>query len=71
MYTSHPVFETISLGKKIYTVYLMRVGWPDIRWMDSVEQDLKTLGVQKRKRKMEDRNEWRHIVGAIKACNRR
>ena len=47
-----------------------KVGWPNIRWMDSVEQDLKILGVQGWKRKVEDRNEWRCIVGTVKACNR-
>ena len=47
-----------------------KVGQRNIRWMDSVEQDLKNLGVQRWKRKAEDRNEWRRIVGAVKVCNR-
>ena len=38
--------------------------------MDSVEQDLKILGVQGWKKKAKDRNEWRLIVGAVKTCNR-
>ncbi|PSN52332.1 hypothetical protein C0J52_11424, partial [Blattella germanica] len=47
-----------------------KVGRPPIRWMDSVEHDLKTVGVYGWRRKAKDRSEWRRIVGAVKACNR-
>jgi hypothetical protein len=39
-----------------------RVGRPAIRWQDSVEDDLKTMGYRNWRRKSQDRDQWRVIV---------
>jgi hypothetical protein len=38
--------------------------------MDSIEQDLQVLGTRGWKTKVLDRNQWRNIVEAVKACTR-
>jgi hypothetical protein len=43
---------------------------PTIRWLDSVEQDLRVLGIQGWRNKAQERSQWKSIVGAVKACNR-
>jgi hypothetical protein len=39
-----------------------RVGKPSLRWLESVEEDLKNIGVWNWIRKSRDREQWRAIV---------
>jgi hypothetical protein len=50
--------------------YIRRRGRYPIRWLGSIEQDLQVLGTRGRKTKALDRNQWRNIVEAVKACTR-
>jgi hypothetical protein len=43
-----------------------RVGRPAVRWLDSVEEDLKTMGVRMYRRKSQNRDQWRTIVQEAK-----
>jgi hypothetical protein len=43
-----------------------RAGRPAVRWLDSVEEDLKTMGVRNWRRKTQDRDQWRAIVKETK-----
>ena len=43
-----------------------RVGKPELRWLESVEEDLKTMGVRNWRRKSRDRDEWRTILEEAK-----
>jgi hypothetical protein len=45
-------------------------GRPPIRWLASVEQDLRILGKQGWRNKTQERRQWKSIVGAVKAYNR-
>jgi hypothetical protein len=45
-------------------------GRPPFRWLDSVEQDLRALGIQEWRNNAQERSQWKSIVGAVKACNR-
>jgi hypothetical protein len=36
-----------------------RKGRPPIRWLDSVEQDLRVLGIQLRRNKAQERSQWK------------
>ena len=64
--------ETDPCRKVTFTIMdgKRKVGRPNIRWIDGVERDLKALRVQGWKSKAVDRDEWRKIIGAVKACNR-
>jgi hypothetical protein len=44
-----------------------RVGQPPIRWLESIEEDLRNIGVGIWKRMAMDRDKWRIITGAVKA----
>ena len=48
----------------------MKAGQLSIRWLDDVECDLRIMGIHGWRSKVEDREEWKHIAGVIKACNR-
>jgi hypothetical protein len=37
------------------------IGRPKLRWLDDVEDDIKTLGIRRRRIKAQDRNEWKAI----------
>jgi hypothetical protein len=43
-----------------------RVGRPAIRWLDSIEEDLKIMGVRKWRRKTQDRDQRKAIVEEAK-----
>ena len=39
-----------------------RAGKPKLRWLESVQEDLKNMGVRNWRRKSRDRDEWRTIL---------
>jgi hypothetical protein len=39
-------------------------GRPRLRWLNCVEDDLKTLGVRRQRKRAEDREEWAIILKA-------
>jgi hypothetical protein len=43
-----------------------RVGKPELRWLDSVEEDLKDMDVRYWRRKSQDREQWRTIFEEVK-----
>jgi hypothetical protein len=43
-----------------------RVGRPAVRWLDSVEEDFKTMGFGNWRRKAQDQDQWRQIVKEAK-----
>jgi hypothetical protein len=47
-----------------------RVGRPSIRGLESIEEDLRNIGVGIWKRMAMDRDKWRIITGAVKAGTR-
>jgi hypothetical protein len=50
------------------TLYGTRtVGRPPIRWLKSIEEDLRNIGVGIWKRMAMDKDKWRIITGAVKA----
>jgi hypothetical protein len=48
-----------------------RVGRPPIRWLESIEEDLRNIRVGILKRMAMDRDKWRIVTGAVKAGTRR
>jgi hypothetical protein len=42
-----------------------QVGTSAVRWLDSVEQDLKTTGVTNQRWKSVDRDQWRAIIKEV------
>jgi hypothetical protein len=46
-----------------------RVGRPAIRCLDSVEEDLKTMGIRNWRQKSKDLDQWRAIVKEAKVHN--
>jgi hypothetical protein len=47
-----------------------RAGRPPIRWLQSIEEDHRNIGVGIWKRMAMDRDKWRIIDGAVKAGTR-
>jgi hypothetical protein len=39
-----------------------RVGRPDVRWLESLEEDMKAMGARNWRRKPRDRDQWTEIV---------
>jgi hypothetical protein len=39
-----------------------RVGKPEVRWLDSVKENLKTMGFRNLRQRSQDRDQWRAIV---------
>jgi hypothetical protein len=46
------------------------VGRPAVRWLDSVEEDLKTMGFRNWRRKSQDHDQWTEIVKEATADHR-
>ena len=38
-----------------------RAGRPKLRWLDGVEEDLRTLGIRGRRRRALDRDRWKEV----------
>jgi hypothetical protein len=47
-----------------------RVGRPRLRWTDGVENDLRIMGVKRRRNVAKDREEWRRNVREARALHR-
>jgi hypothetical protein len=45
---------------------IRRVGKPRLRWVESVEEDLNTMGVRNWRRTSQDRDQWRTILEEAK-----
>jgi hypothetical protein len=59
--------ESLQEGNYInQTVLDGRAGRHAIRWLDSVEEYLKTVGVRNWRRKSHDRDQWRAVVKEAK-----
>jgi hypothetical protein len=43
-----------------------RVGKPKLRWLESVEEDLKNMDLRNWRRKSQDREQWRAILEEAK-----
>jgi hypothetical protein len=53
------------MREKIYT--RIKRGRPKIRWLDDVQEDLREMGTEEWRRKVEDRDQWRRIAQETKA----
>ena len=49
--------------------YLTRAGRPKLRWLDGVEEDLRTLGIRGWRRRAVDRDRWKEVLTAARAQN--
>ena len=46
-----------------------RADRPKLRWLDEVEEDLRTLGIRDWRRRALDRDRWKEVLKAAKAQN--
>ena len=46
-----------------------RAGRPKLRWLDGVEEDLRTLGIRGWRRRALDRDRWKEVLTAARAQN--
>ena len=46
-----------------------RAGRPKLRWLNVVEEDLRTLGIRGGRRRALDRDRWKEILAAARAQN--
>ena len=47
-----------------------RAGRPKLRWLDGVEEDLRTLGIRSWRRSVLGRDRWKEVLTANRAQNR-
>jgi hypothetical protein len=52
------------LKEKLYT--RRKRGRPKVRWLDDVQEDLREMGIEGRRRKAQDRDQWRRIAKEAK-----
>jgi hypothetical protein len=46
-----------------------RAARPKLRWLDGVEEDLRTLGIRGWRRIAVDRDRWKEVLTAVRAQN--
>ena len=46
-----------------------RAGRPKLRWLDGVEEDLRTLGIRGWRRRALDGDRWKEVLTAARAQN--
>ena len=46
-----------------------RASRPKLRWLDGVEEDLRTLGIRSWRRRALDRDRWKEVLTAVRAQN--
>ena len=46
-----------------------RAGRPKLRWLDGLEEDLRTLGISGWRRRALDRDRWKEVLTAARAQN--
>ena len=61
-----PIFLALLYG---YPEGSRRVGRPKLRWLDGVEEDLRTLGIRGWRRRLLDRDRWKEVLTAARAQN--
>ena len=81
MYRSHnivrviispDIIKTIKISKLRWTGHIMRIpkenpGRSKRRWLDGVEEDLRTLDIRGWRRRVLDRDRWKEVLTAARA----
>jgi hypothetical protein len=53
------------MKEKVYT--RRKRGRPKVRWLDDVQEDVREMGIEGRRRKAQDRDQWRRRAQEAKA----